>query len=191
MPIFTKSVAATGDDGHGWAGGVDLTGTNIIQGQDDPGGGTHALKSFLRFTVVDIPPKSIINSGKITVYNASYGGPAGNVYLYGGFMDVDNPSAPTDWAGISALTQTSAQAYNNPGTGTIDLTGLGAGLQTIVNRAGWALGNAVIFSNIDNGSTGDRKWLFNSYTGATPALLTIDYIPPGGELVSITPFMMI
>lgn len=194
MPNFTKSVVASGDDGYAiFSGGFNNAGTTMLAGQDDPGGGSLEVRAFARFTSVTIPQYSIITAASITFYNTSYGGPAGNVYLLGGFNGADNPAAPTTKDELWALAfATGYINVNNPGTGTVTITGLATSFQNVVNRSGWVNGNAAIFFMIDNGSTGDRKWVIGTYDGSYAASISIDYIiPGGGEPVSVTPYMMV
>jgi len=193
MATFTKSVSAGADDGFASAdGGFDNANALVYHGQDDPGGGTHEQRGFHRWTNITIPPKSTINSASVTLYNCSYGGPAGNIYLYVGFHAADNPSAPAAYADVWALSFAGSIAANNPGTGTVTISGLASSLQSVVNRAGWASGNALIFFNTDNGSTSDRKWLTGSYNGGYYDYLSVDYTPPpGGNPVSVTPYIMV
>lgn len=191
MGIITKNVAASGDDGYGgnW-GFFDNSGSGMLAGQDDPGGGSQARWSFARYTGVPIPRSSKINSCSVTFYNTSYGGPAGNVYLYGGFVAADNQAAPTTKDELFALGFTTGYvSVNDPATGTVEITGLAASFQNLVNRDGWVAGNAAVFLLTDNGSTGDRKWVIGTYDGSYAALLSVDFTPPGGEPVSVTPFM--
>lgn len=194
MPNFTKSVVANGDDG--WArndGSFSSTGTTMFAGQDDPGGGSQECRAFARFTGVTIPQYSIVTAASITFYNTSYGGPAGTISLTWGFVAADNQAAPTDKAGVWALSySTGSSGGTDPGTGTVTLTGLATSAQNVFGRAGWANGNALVFLLKDNGGSGDRKWVLGTYDGSYAASISIDYIiPGGGEPVSVTPYMMV
>lgn len=193
MTTFTASVAAGGDDGWGDAGGAfDSGSAYVLHGQNDTGGGSKECRGFHRWTSVNILPKSIINSASVTFYNCSYGGPSGNIYLYIGFHNADSPAAPTSKAEVWALSFAGSITANNPGTGTVTITGLASALQSVIDRAGWVSGNALILFNTDNGSTGDRKWTTGSYNGGYYDYLSVDYTPPpGGEPVSVTPYIMV
>lgn len=185
MTTLTKSIAAGGSDGYAEADSAfSNTNTYVMQGQNDSGGGSHEVRGFYHWTNITIPPSSIINSTQVTWYNASYGGPAGNVNIRGGFVAADNPSAPTDKAGVWALSLASGYVdRTNPGTGTVTVTGLGTSFGNVIARSGWASGNSVIFLWIDNGSSGDRKWVTGSYEGGYYTYLEVDYTPPGGWVI--------
>lgn len=190
MTAFTKSVSAAGDDGYAESGGgFNNTNAYVMVGSNDPGGGAQTVHGFYRFTAITIDRLSPINSASVTLYNCSTGGPAGNIYTYQGFVAADNQAAPTDKAGVWALSLASGYVtVNNPGSGTVVISGLATSLQSVIDRTGWANGNAVVLKLQDNGSTGDRKWTPGAYSGYA-ALLSVDYSPLGRAYQLVNPIV--
>jgi len=165
MAIGTFYPAVSGDDGI-WDGVneiFDATGDYLLLGCFSEG---YDHKSFVRFPNVNIPVGATITSAKLTfqAYNARTE-PTCNLNCY--FNDADNAVAPTSISQANALALTSAVAWNGVGSWTIntdydspDLTTI---LQAIVDRAGWASGNAVMAVIKNNSSSSGARRYPKSY----------------------------
>ncbi len=179
MTLFTKRIAAGGDDGDSGTGAIRAAGTELGIGNV---GGT-ALDQWLRFTVITIPQGSAIDDCKVTFRcdaNTSANFCNNNIY----FNDVDTAVNPVseadyngkavtgaiDWSSIPAWTAGSDE--DTPELKTI--------LQTIISRVGWASGNALMVLVKDNTSSVSAFRRAETFDGDAPnaALLTINYTVP-------------
>ncbi len=98
----------------------------------------------IRFPNVTIPPGASIVSAHVTLTacNPLSGADVASCY----FNNVDNAVAPTSYAEATGLARTSGVSWNVPNTTAntpVDTPGLKDILQTVIDRAGWASGNAV------------------------------------------------
>jgi len=148
-----------GSDDAAWDVGFDGAGDYLT---------TVGAKSFIRVVSVTIPKDAIIDTAYVifTAYD-NQAGTTVNLDLF--FHTADNPAAPTDVATANTMNDsltsginwdnlgawTDGNAYNSPELKTI--------LQTIVNRAGWAAGQAIIFVTHDDGSTGGTDRRISTY----------------------------
>jgi len=136
--------------------------------------------AFVRFQNVTIPRYATIENAyvRFTAFLSDASGTAGATLS---FADMDNPAAPTSYAEFEGLTRT-GEGINWASIGawvqdqTYDSPDISAALQEVVNRPGWASGQAVIFIS-DNipGSSANRY--FDSYdnTGSDYAQLHITW----------------
>lgn len=192
MATFTKRIDAdirdvdSNFDGGSWASGVGAYSLG------NPGLVTRNIS--LRFTSVNIPNASVINSAKITFRGTSTGSGLNVVIKIEG-VDQDNTgefvTSPEDTArtrthttanvGWTITSQTAGADKDTSDIKTI--------VQEIVDRAGWASGNAMAFWLSDNGSTSGDYVDFEDYSTSTTlcALLTIDYTETGSPSPSPTP----
>jgi len=139
-------------------------------------------KAFIRFTNVTIPQGSTIRSAwaRFMAYDSQV---ISGIVLKCYFVNADDPDAPADQAELDGFSLTSAVnwtsiplwsdgiRYTTPDLKTI--------LQTIVDRSGWASGNAVILIIEDNSSAAGANRKFSSYdylgSGEKPALYVTWY----------------
>jgi hypothetical protein len=184
--LVAKMIEVAGDSGAWWgssfAAGICYFGKTATT----PYGG------FVRIPMCPIPKGSTVHEawlaggmlGQVTTVNAN---------VYGN--DTDNAVAPTTAAQGEALALTAAVAWNaipacpvasyykGHGCQSPDIA---APLQTIVNRAGYASGNAVQFVLRDNGSStyANRGWYGTAY--GLPGLITLWAIitPPANTAVT-------
>lgn len=188
MPTVTTTVALDTDDGFVNFGQFDNEG-DVSLGTNF---GDTAQRTFLRFAGLALPKAAVISAATLTVTR---------VYAQGGLAvrvraaAVDNPAAPASVAAVDGLSLTTAQsavwsetaAAWNAG-GTTAAPSLTAVVQEIVNRSGWASGNALMLIVTDAGSTGDGFFLAGG-APATPATLAVTYTVPasvgGWQLGSI------
>lgn len=139
---------------------------------------------FLRFHSITIPPGSTINSAVITGY-AQQTISATTVNSRISAIAADNAAAPTTYAGAEGATRTTAYVdWNNIGSfsneSPYDTPDIATVVQEIIDRGGWASGNAIVFYTEDNGSTASsgRHRAFRGVSTGYPAELHIDYTAP-------------
>jgi hypothetical protein len=137
-------------------------------------------KSSLRFPSVTVPKNATIDTAKITFdAHANWTGEV-NAIIYGN--DVDDAVAPTNLTEAGALVSTTASAawsdiaewvvdsdYDTPSLVTI--------VQEIVDRSGWASGQAMQFMIYDNGSAENAGRGYHNYKESADLcpILTITY----------------
>jgi hypothetical protein len=150
--------------------------------------GIHSSPGWLmggfRFRNVTIPAGSTINSAALQLYaDASEGGPW-TFKVVG--EAADNPGV---WAETShepgGISETTAKVDWDTSTWTADTwrtsSSLVAIIQELVDRPGWASGNAICLVVKNDGMTGDKNVGCNDYAAgaANAAKLDIDYTAPG------------
>jgi len=180
MATFTKRVTSANDggfeqnDSSWWSSGY----TPRFGSNGDP------VDAGFRWTAVTIPQGAKINSAKITltafnsmswtVYTRIKGVAEDNTPTY---SNSNRPSQRSKVASTVDWTPPSFTAGNN-----YDTPSLTSIVQNIVDRVGWASGNAMGIVIEDNGtSAGSLHWKDSYDYGSDPsktALLTIDYTPP-------------
>jgi len=140
--------------------------------------------AFMRFVNVGIGTGSTINAAYLT-YKSSANNYLTVVNTNIHANDADNAVAPTSAAEAQALAVTSAVAWNGVGTwsayATYTTPSIVTPVQTVINRAGWAYGNALQILHKNNGSTLDAYRQFYSYNGSTSGCpkITITWTAPG------------
>ena len=151
MASGTFYPAATGDDGYWYTGGFINNGSSSFWGD----GGEH---SFIRFPSVNIPQGATITTCILTVTAPSeLAGDNCNMNVY--FEDSNNAVAPTNESEANALSLIATPvAWNAVVHTTVDLAHdspeIKAALQQVIDRVGWASGNAVMIVMKNNSSTG-------------------------------------
>ena len=186
----TFTVAASGDNGNFWTDQYydptpPTSYSNQVSGGSVYGIGVSFYSSsnkyrfrntFLRFTNVTIPAGSTISAAKLKVDFLS--GTERTFQINGYDLDnVSQPSAASDGnhsnyttANSSWTIPASAAVHDSPEIKTI--------VQEIVDRSGWASGNAMMFSiwlNATEYSTYNRNLYFIDATGQTDPQLEITY----------------
>lgn len=189
MSTLEISIAAEADDGYLYPttdSFFDSTGVQAILGSDDPGGGAREAAGWFRF-VVPIPNSADISTAYMKSYVNSCGA---GVHLKIYAEDQDNPAATSDAADFFAATLTTAAVDWDPAS--TDITGVFNGpeiktvIQEIVDRAGWASGNAIQLMVRNDASTADRKIVIATYESASQEpRLYIEYIS-GGQVIMWT-----
>jgi len=190
MASGTFYPAASGDDGHEKSSSLYPAIDNVNFG--DTGSATHA---YIRFANVTIPQGSTITAAfiRLTCHISQSDTPV-NTNIY--FNDHDNAVAPTNATEFDNLVDTTAfTAWDDIVAWTdgtqYDTLSLVDELQEVVNRGGFASGNAVMAMIYDDGSTGYRvfsafdfdggsekaelhvEWMVNVSVSATSQSLTI------------------
>jgi hypothetical protein len=176
------NIAAGTDDGYRYTGTTfNRSGNYTIFGNII--GSSH---SFFRFANVTIPTDdATISSAYITfkAYTSSSGEPC-HAIVYGN--DADNAAAPTTYGEFDALVLTTASAsWSNVPSWTVNYTyqtpSFVSVVQEIVDRAGWASGNAVQILINDNSSDGgcNRRPYSEEYgSGENSAIFTVTWTVP-------------
>lgn len=155
MTIYKPAVS--GDDGYwGIGGGADPFNSNF----GDLSFGTYFTgfadeQAFIRFPNVLLTNAQTVTSAALTLNAAGKPG-AGTVRIKIQAEAADNPAAPTSSGDGNGRTHTTAGTDWDITTWTtsVDYTSpdLTAVVQEVVDRAGWALGNALILYLVEDGS---------------------------------------
>jgi hypothetical protein len=185
-----RQVAASADDckvawdGSAWA--LDLTFVNNVVGYTSST--NYKMGCGMRFLNIPIPKGSTINSAKLTLTcRLSRSNTIVNSKLRG--EDADNAAAFSDYADYSGRPRTTNQVtWNNIPAWTAeteydspDITSI---IQEIIDRAGWASGNALVIfwddhddisTHVDN--THRHAYSYDSSPAKAPNL-HIEYTPP-------------
>lgn len=181
MTTLNLAVAADADGASerqdGTLFGAGGTGTSVIS---STAAGTRSIAGH-RFTGVTIAVGSTINTCvcRVAATSTSFDDILGHIYL----NDVDNAANFTDEADVQSRAKTTANtAWSATALGTSYVTtpGFAAALQEVIDRAGWASGNAVcVLFNGDNSATA-RTYQIEAYpnAGTEHPLLDIDYTAP-------------
>lgn len=120
--------------------------------------GAYSYIAYIRFPSVSID-KTTIESDHLKLRPYSDSSYHSRIVIYG--VAADNQAAPTDYASLFGLTETTAYinweiAASGPTPGLV-LTSpdLSVPLQEIIDRAGWASGNAIVLKIKDNSALAD------------------------------------
>lgn len=155
MATHTLAIAVTTDNGRGnpsfttaGAFAIGKSGSTLYEG-------------FFRFTNVMIPPGATVTSAVLTLV-ASAGGGGGvatNMRMKVRANAADNATAPTDSTTFLAKTRTTAKGDWDPTSRAAGAsnasTNLSAVIQEVINRGGWAMGNAILLLVDDDTAIGD------------------------------------
>lgn len=175
MTTLSLQVGASSDDARENSGTVGLTGTSINTSSIDK------LLAF-RWTGVTVPKGAPVTSAIISFYVTSTANDTPN----GASVGVqDHDSAPTFTTASNdistrSLTGTVTWSGSNIGAGwkTVDVTSL---VQAVVNRSGWASGNAlvVVVQGVSGTDLSITTW---DGTPANAAKLDIEYTAASGGM---------
>ncbi len=135
--------------------------------------------TFFRFVNITIPKEATIKSAfiRFTSFN-SLSTTTVNLNCY--FNNVDNAAAPSAGIDITGASLTSAVAWNGLGAwadgSQYDTPDLSSILQTVVDRANWQSGNAVLAQIRSNGASAYRApSTYNYLSGAERAELHVEW----------------
>ena len=184
MATLNLQVAAGNDDAREVAGTMYLDeATGIIMPSNSAG-----TWAATRFTGVTIPPGSTVTAAtyEVDVYTTANDNPDVNVFA----DDADNSAQPTTSASnLSGRTTTTASVVwtgTNIGTGWKSPGDLSAVIQEVIDRGGWASGNAITILLDARSTANDFRFRPYEYNSANAAKLTITYTPPAGGASSKT-----
>jgi len=140
-----------------------------------------ANRTFIRFANVTIANAATISECVVGL-TASNSDSDVTVTLTLGFADADDQAAPTDATELDALTMTTATVAWSPGAWTDGekyfTPDLKTSLQEVVDRGGWASGQAVVLIIEDNGSSGQAFRRFSAYdfdSGSEKPFMAVAY----------------
>lgn len=179
--MATFNIAANGDDGHCNNAASPVftnTGNWVTMGRSS----TNYYSGFFRFDDITIPAGSTIDTCKVTFQSVSNkSGNDANFNIY--FCDEDDADAPTSVNSFNEKPLTDAVTWNavsSWSTGSnYDTPELKTILQTVIDREGWASGQAVCLMVNNNSSTSGAYRQAKSKDGASaPAILTVTYTAP-------------
>jgi hypothetical protein len=186
--ITQESIVANSDDCYDEGSAGNLDG---YSGRDYAGAAFDLVYSGgLRFQSIPIPADATgMNSSTIQVFREVFAGTP-NITIYGDAVD----NAVTWTAGVttnrpssSGVTRTTANTVWNSGFGAgnniyITTPSIAAVVNEVIQRAGWASGNAIRFALVGAG-TGTNHLSFNDFSNNSTteeALFDADYIAAAG-----------
>lgn len=176
MTDITEQVGAGGDDGYQYTGTFRTTDTFVHFGSNTG----VAMRAWFRFSSVDIPVGAAINSAKIQLRAAiSLSGTTCNLNI--NFEAADNPAAPTTEGDLTGRSLGDSLAWDGVGGWTggtwYDSPDLTEELQAVINRAGWASGNAIQVHIRNNGSSSNAYRTASTYndSASNAAKLVVTY----------------
>lgn len=171
MATFSTSVAASSDDAI----------ENVSTGNVNRTANIEASAIYLaglRFTNVTIPQGATITSATldVVVNNSTSDIPDIDTYCQAADNAAAFSTTPYDISSRALTTAKGQWIVASPGTGSGAKTSpdFSAPLQELVNRPGWASGNAAVFLMYNRGSSDFR---FQSYDTGTAATLNVTYVP--------------
>lgn len=139
---------------HSWFDDINSFGVGRQSG--------NSIDGALRFTGINLPQGTQIQSATLGVYVGAKGDGSGDLVAVIKGIDEDNTS---DWGGSPfGRPETSAEDRANwslPPAGEYSNHGVTAIVQEILNRGGWQSGNAIGFYVFNNGSP-DNVYVFES-----------------------------
>ena len=180
MATFTQRCTLHANSGTASAVGGDYSaGTYLYVG--DQSASFYDYLSYIRFTSVDIPAGSLINSATL---NLTAGVLTSAVVITTVKAEAaDNPAACSSAADVNGRTLTIASTNWDPSAWVVntayDSPDIASVIQEVVNRNRWVSGNAMqLFWSTRSTGWGGSNTLMGTYpdTGNGP-LLTIDYTP--------------
>lgn len=179
MPNVTRS--CSGSDDGGYIPGLifDVTSNGDITLGNYGGGSATGL---FRFTNITIPKAATITSAVLTITSANVDSTTTcNIVIYA--VNQDNAAAFSSGADVDSRPYTSANAaWSNVGSFSTNVAAqsvdFASVVQEVINRAGWAIGNAINIVLFNNGSTaGARRRVYPSEAGFAPSI-SINYSVP-------------
>lgn len=173
--MATFTVSASADD---W-----IWNTNSTFSATDPigcavfesSGGTQSCGC--RFDNITIPNGATINSAKVTFVEHTYAS-LGDVDIKIGAFSADDPAAPVDQSEASGTTRVAQNVSWTPTDHTtnasFDTPSLVTIIQALVNRVGWASGNAMVLTfDTTSSDLDEQRWYSYDTDNAKAPVLTI------------------
>ncbi len=183
MPSISERVGASDDDAAHSQNNHAFAPLSVASGMGDTtGSGVTGRGLFVRFSSVPIPQGATIQSAIITSLSAdSQSGTVVRLVIEA--ENADDPSAIVDDTNWHALARTVASVSWNPGATTLDAEfdtpSLVSIVQELVDRPGWASGQAMQFLLHDDAQLSDTNAVRWAYTydndPAKAGLLIVTY----------------
>jgi hypothetical protein len=172
MAELIKSVAAGSDDCYTFSSTMRLDRDYVFIDHNN-----YWIHGYFRFLNVTVPKNATILSAKLTFVETSSPGVSSNLTIAA--IDEDDTATFSTAADADGRPVTTAQTNWSPGameTGTeYDTPDLTDEVQEIVNREGWASGNAMAFKIWNTAKTQERRPASYEDGVLAPAKLTISY----------------
>lgn len=174
MATYTGTITNGSDDAQETSGTMSLTATSL-------NANATTQISGMRFSGVDVPRGSTVTAASLELYliSSSYDDP--DVVIRGQAAD-DAPAFATTAGDITNRAKTAAAVSwqaSALGIGAETTPDLAAVVQEVIDRPGWADGNALAL--FIQGASGGSLLRWASVESANAAAaLTITYTPPGG-----------
>lgn len=176
-PSVTVNPAAIADDGYEYTVG---NWDNTIIAMGYVAGATQSYHPGIRFPNVTVPQGATVSAATLGLYASSVSGGSGTGTIY--CRAVDNSGQFGTGANLpSAVSKTTASVAMGPDMSTGAKTwNITAPVQEVINRAGFASGNAIGVPIIAT-ATGDGYRMFSDYAvGSNIPSLEITYTAAGG-----------
>lgn len=177
MATLDVSPVVAGDDGQRNTSGTPFSTVSTRVGQ---AGDLVVRHAWWRFPGVTIAPGATIDVAHIVLVRIANG--AGTVLSNVFGVDEDNHVAPTNAAGWDVdhgihTTASVAFDFATAASGTHQTPSIVAIIQELVDRVGWASGNAIGIHCDDDGtvSPGNQTWDYVDDATPVPAVLHIEY----------------
>ena len=183
MPTVNLQIAEDADDGHLTVGfGLSPGGVSLAMGRDG-----FIYHAWLRFVNVTVPQAATITAATLVITGKNGESTAVELLIDGN--DADNAANPVSEAGFDAMARTTAAVawdFSTTWTADVEFTSpdISTVIQEVVDRAGWASGNAlIVFVRNDLGAGADNRRIGQTYAGAPAksAKLNITYAGSGGK----------
>lgn len=172
MPTFSEQIDQDGDDGYYLVG----YGWGVYDFYLNQGVGFATALAGVRFVGVTVPQGATVVSATVTFTLAFPPGASGPVgRLFGN--DVDDAEAWSSSSNPSTMVRTAAYTSLDGADEVIDVA---AQVQEIIDRGGWASGNAMRFGGGSTGAAGDVLWQDYANAPSDAAILDIEYTEGGG-----------
>lgn len=194
MTVLDLQVSAGGDDGYWTQGNSSLLGSDSFLDVGYVSTFLLSRNSFMRFPGVSVANGMVIDVAYVRL-RASINTSATVVNVAWSAIAADNAAVPTTYAEAEGATRTTASVAQNNLPAWVANTDYNSSsiisvVQEVVNRGGWASGNALVIYCEDNNSTqaSSRVRRAYSYEGSTlyAPRLHIEYSPPPNTAPTIT-----
>ena len=183
MTTLNLQVGASEDDGV-WVDGKSIWANNATAESlgGNWNGGT--LRNFYRFTAVSVPSSSV--SSAVITLRATRNDTVTPCIVALSAIAEDSASAPSSYSDAISRTLTSSASSWTLGSWSsgsdYTSTDLATAIQEVIDRAGWASGNAIVVVASDNGSSSSATRTWRTYDGSSTLApkLAITYTAGGG-----------
>lgn len=174
MPTVSLGIINTADDISAYS----YLGSPTMIEPGAPANGvlqTIPFTAGFRFQAVAVPKGAIITAATLTLKKDAASSTPGT---WGEFRGVAADNAPpwTTVDPIAAAKTTQSKPIVDGATQAYDVAAI---VQAIINRAGWASGNALAFAGVIGSATGAMAWIDFGASAANSAKLSITYAEQG------------
>ena len=194
MTTLNLQVATGGDDGHIDNVALSPNLTDNILNVGNVNGNTTSVAA-VRFTSVTVPNAATITSATLTVTGYSTYSTGSTISVIAACQNADNAAALAATTGNFNTTNRPRTTANSGGVNLASVTAgatytfnLTSSVQEVVNRAGWASGNAIVVLLDNNGSSASEWQELEAYNHSPSAAAKLDIVySTGGGAQTVTP----